>query len=222
MTRDGAAALDFGLRCLELDSPPGSRGRIAGSRTVLLRDVSDPEEIEHPLLVAARPEDCARLLCIAHAAGQRFGVPIHLVLPAEILALPLRTEVEHIPLPPAFVLRGGESVDDQVREDHPALSFHRLSHGVGRGPRNRSRLLIVSHGAASRAVEEEVSRARRDGIRLRHLSLQTLNPLPSGALQAAMDGSDESVVLDSTRAWIAAETIEHAIGLQELAARLRG
>ena len=221
MTGDGATALAFGLQCLGLDAPPDSMGRIEGSQAVLLPEVPDSGEVDRPLLVAALPEDCARLLCIAHTAGQRFGIPIDLVLPSQVMGMPLSSLVEHIPLPPAFVLRGGESVDDEVRSDHPALSFHRLSHGVGRGPRNRSSLLIVSHGADSAIVEEDVNAARRNGIRLRHLSLQTLNPLPLGALEAAIDGSDDSVVLNATRGWVPMHLVAYAFGLDQLTARLR-
>lgn len=221
MSADGAAALAFGLERLGLPSPASSWGPLEQSQVVLLSQEPEPEQTTAPLLVAARGEDCARLLCIAHAAGQRFGCEIQFCISPEVLSTSLRIELEHIPLPPEFILRGGESVDDVIRSDHPALSFHRLTHGVGRGPRNAAASLIVSHGSQSEQVGSIVHSARARGSNLRHLSLQTLNPFPLGALRAGMDGVDSLIALQQTSPWIPDGLAPTVVNIEKLASTLK-
>ena len=219
MNMDGNAALAYGFRCIDINPPPEGIGEVLRSKVVLISKEPKAVEAIHPLLVASKPEDCARLLCIAHSAGQRFDCPIQLLLPGKVLEYSLNVELEHIPLPPPFILRGRELVDNRVRDGHPALSFFRLSHGIGRGPRNKSKFLVVSHGSDSERVESIVNSTREVNA-IRHLSLQTLIPFPTETLATAVAGTDTILVLTSTSPWLPNIPSAEEIDIEHLQSRL--
>jgi len=152
------------------------------------------------ILEASSGEDCARLLFISHVIAQRFATHTYLVISKECLEKKLISKPEHIPFPPSFVIRDKTWKPDIVRPNHPALSFKRIFFGNGKGPRDKAKLLIISHGKNSLKINEILK--ERNVKNIRHLELQTLKPISKEIIEQAKKSVKEIVTTIETFSWL--------------------
>ena len=171
---------------------------------------------EHPgeiILEASSGEDCARLLSISHTIAQRFSLPIYLIISRECLNEKLNFNPEHIPFPPKFIIREQSWKPDKIYPNHPALSFKRIDYGNNKGPRDKAKILIISHGKHSLFVKKIIKNSKEN---IRHLEIQTLRPISKEIVNQAMKSVNNTISLDETYCWLEQNDLIESLSLNEL------
>ena len=172
--------------------------------------------IKHPgeiILEASSGEDCARLLSISHTIAQRFSLPIYLILSIECLNQNLNLNPEHIPFPPKFIIRENSWKPDKIYANNPALSFKRINYGKNRGPRDKSKILVISHGKNSLLVKKIISDSNEN---IRHLEIQTLRPISKEIVNQAMMSVKKTISIDETFYWLEQNDSIESFSLEQL------
>ena len=168
---------------------------------------------------ASSGEDCARLLFVSHIVCQRFAKPVVLVISMECLENDLKFKPEHIPFPPKFVIRDKTWKPDIVKSNHPALNFKRISFEDGKGPRDKSNLLIISHGKNSIEVNKLIENSNSKNIR--HLELQTLRPISLEIIESSMRLVEKIITTVETYKWISEFMDIRAFELDDIESQLK-
>ena len=167
------------------------------------------------ILETSSGEDCARLLSISHTNAQRFSMPIYLIITNECLNANLNSKPEHIPLLPKYVIRDKTWSPDLIIPNHPALNFKRIDYGNNKGPRDRAKLLIISHGKNSLLVNQLIKSSKIKN-EIRHLELQTLRPMSNDILNQAMILVKKTISLDSTYPWLKPNGDIESISIEQI------
>ncbi|MAT48568.1 MAG: hypothetical protein CMA27_01915 [Euryarchaeota archaeon] len=170
-------------------------------KIIILNNSVKPIHPGQVILETSSGEDCARLLSISHTNAQRFSMPIYLIITNQCLNENLNFKSEHIPLPPKYVIRDKTWVPDLIYAGHPALNFKRISYGNNRGPRDKAKLLIISHGKSSLIVNQLISSSNTKN-NIRHLELQTLRPISNEILSQAMNSVEQIISIEDTNLWL--------------------
>ena len=166
------------------------------------------------ILEASSGEDCARLLCISHIIAQRFATTIFLVISKECLEEKLNFKPEHIPFPPSYVIRDKTWKPDIIRPNHPALIFKRVFFGNGKGPRDKAKLLIISHGKNSLIINRMLN--ERGVKHIRHLELQTLKPISKEIIEQASKSVKQIVTTIDTYPWLPESNSINPVNFEDL------
>ncbi|MBK00205.1 MAG: hypothetical protein CMB48_04480 [Euryarchaeota archaeon] len=178
--------------------------------------INEPISFKHTakiILEASSGEDCARLLAISHTIAQRFSIPIYLIISIECLNENLNFKPEHIPFPPKYIIREQSWKPDEIYPNHPALSFKRINYGSNKGPRDKAKILIISHGKYSLFVNNLIKESKHN---IRHLEIQTLRPLSKEILNQAMTSVQKTICINETYTWIKENESIDSLSLNDL------
>ena len=184
-------------------------------KIIILNKSIKPIHHGHVILETSSGEDCARLLSISHTNAQRFSMPIYLIINKECLNQNLNSKPEHIPLPPKYVIRDKTWAPDRIFVNHPALNFKRITYGDNKGPRDKAKFLIISHGKSSLIINKFISSSKIKN-NIRHLELQTLRPISNETLMQAMKSVKQIFSIEDTFVWLEQNSQIKSIQLNQI------
>ena len=138
-----------------------------------------------------------------------------MIITKQCLNQTLNSKPEHIPLPPKYVIRDKAWAPDRIYANHPALNFKRINYGDNKGPRDKAKFLIISHGKNSLIVNKFISSSKIKN-NIRHLELQTLRPISNETLMQAMKSVKQIFSIEDTFVWLEQNSQIKSIQLNQI------